>query len=106
MKGSRGPDGLVDNQAEVLAGPHNRHLMPVTIRNPQVSQQGHVGLPAAHWKKRQGRFEKRMNYESGGFGHSIVVKPCTSGLSEFNANVMTGNNGAHQHSPYNPGIQK
>ena len=27
-------------------------------------------------------------------------------LSEFNVNVMTGNNGAHQRSPHDPGIQK
>ena len=30
----------------------------------------------------------------------------TLDLSEFNVNVMTGNNGVHQHSPYDPGIQK
>ena len=30
----------------------------------------------------------------------------TLDLSEFNVNVMTGNNGAHQRSPYDPGIQK
>ena len=30
----------------------------------------------------------------------------TLDILEFNANVMTGNNGAHQRSPYDPGIQK
>ena len=30
----------------------------------------------------------------------------TMDLSEFNVNVMTRNNGAHQRSPYGPGIQK
>ena len=30
----------------------------------------------------------------------------TLDLSEFNVNVMTGNNGAHQRSPYDPRIQK
>ena len=30
----------------------------------------------------------------------------TLDLSEFNGNVMTRNNGAHQCSPYDPGIQK
>ena len=33
-------------------------------------------------------------------------QPLTLDLSEFNVNVMTGNNGVHQRSPYNPGIQK
>ena len=32
--------------------------------------------------------------------------PFTLDLSEFNVSVMTGNNGAHQRSPYDPGIQK
>ena len=30
----------------------------------------------------------------------------TLDLSEFNVNVMTGNNGAHQRSPYDPVIRK
>ena len=30
----------------------------------------------------------------------------TFDLSEFKVNVKTGNNGAHQRSPYDPGIQK
>ena len=34
-----------------------------------------------------------------------VLRP-TLDLSEFNVNVMTRNNGAHQRSPYDPGIQK
>ena len=37
-----------------------------------------------------------------------VIKhvPNTLDLSEFNVNVMTRNNGAHQRSPYGPGTQK
>ena len=30
----------------------------------------------------------------------------TMDLSEFNVNFMTQNNGEHQRSPYDPGIQK
>ena len=58
MEGSCSPDRLVNNQAEVLAGPHNGHLVPVTIRNPQVGQQGDVGLAAAHWKRGKVAFRK------------------------------------------------
>ena len=36
----------------------------------------------------------------------IVLSPITLDLSEFNVNIMTRNNGAHQRSPYGPGIQK
>ena len=36
----------------------------------------------------------------------IVIRVFTLDLSEFNVNVMTGNNRAHQRSPYDPGIQK
>ena len=34
-----------------------------------------------------------------------ISSPSTLDLIEFNVNVMTGNNGAHQRSPYDPGIQ-
>ena len=37
---------------------------------------------------------------------TFVFLICTLDLSEFNANVMTGNNEAYQRSPYDPGIQK
>ena len=39
-------------------------------------------------------------------GRSMNPNPCTMDLSEFNVNVMTRNNGEHQCSPYDPGIQK
>ena len=35
-----------------------------------------------------------------------VWKHITLDISEFNVNVMTRNNGAHQRSPYDQGIQK
>ena len=40
--------------------------------------------------------------------HPIKLEhsPYTLDLSEFNVDVMTGNNGAHQRSPNDPGIQK
>ena len=34
------------------------------------------------------------------------VRESTLDLSEFNVNVMTGNNGTHLRSPYDPEIQK
>ena len=36
----------------------------------------------------------------------VLIVTSTLDLSEFNVDVMTGNNGAYQRSPYDPVIQK
>ena len=40
------------------------------------------------------------------FPHPILMRNWQMDISEFNVNVMTPNNGVHQHSPRDPGIQK
>ena len=46
----------------------------------------------------------KTNFEE--FWLIVADSTLTLDLSEFNVNVMTGNNGAHQRSPYDPRIQK
>ena len=67
----------------------------------KVSQQGFWPLP---WE--WAHDDKTMPYKLYVSFKSSCPSCGTLDLSEFNVNVMTGNNGAHQRSPYDPGIQK
>ena len=102
---------------EISTGLRQSYLLlvstPATPRSLHRYTTFHSGMDA---KVSQQRFwplpwewahdDKTMPYKLYVSFKSSCPSCGTLDLSEFNVNVMTGNNGAHQRTPYDPGIQK